>query len=158
MQKQPADVQRKVIPRWREAWRTPAAELVSANRAGFFVPTAALDRAADAWRREGTPWSVVEFLSANAVLGIDDPVYTRAILDAVSDDDLSPGVAALMPAHGPAGKESVELPFGTEDLAASYRMRIAAIRRSLHRYPRNPIAYIEAARLHVLLGQNIPAS
>ncbi|MFT3728605.1 MAG: hypothetical protein QM759_12340 [Terricaulis sp.] len=158
MEKKQPKVDRKVIPRWRSLGETPQVELGAASnipRKGSTIqmPTDALD----SWRANPTIESASELLAAAPLFGPSPEIAPAARFLRKNVDVLSSGVERIVEWYEartaiPVG-DTVGAPIAEEDA----RKNIGALKRELTLAPANPIANVELARLHSVLGQAKPA-
>jgi tetratricopeptide (TPR) repeat protein len=149
MQKQPKNDARKVVPRWRELWRTPKAELKSSTQkqtANVEKLEADSRSAIDGWLKDPNLYNAEKIFSLAAV-GIETP---SAPIEALRQADHI--ASPLRNFSIRLSKPTAELLIDDEDVGET-RQKIAALKSVTKLHPRNPIVYVEVARLYALLGQ-----
>jgi tetratricopeptide (TPR) repeat protein len=158
MEKQQPKVDRKVIPRWRSLIDTPAAELVPSStieRRGSTIEMPA--DVLDAWRRDQTIESASELLAIAPMFGPRPDITPAATFLRQHLELVSPGVEGLVEWYeariAVASGDGARKPIAPEDA----RKGIRELKGDIKRTPSNPIAMVERARLHSILGQSEPA-
>lgn len=153
MQKQPDKIDRKMVPRWRGLAFTPAAELRSANkRPGPHTPIVGAVEAREEWAAARTPWAAAEVVAASTFLGKDAVADEAVAYLSCMLGDLAPGLRQMVISYSD-DKVVAENDGGIPtDKYVRFRA-ISELKSLIDVYPKNPIPYVEIARLQVSLGQ-----
>jgi hypothetical protein len=138
MQRGPTERDRKVVPRWRQLGRTPAAELISANKR---LPTShggllELQEQEANWKENKTLGSAADLLPLAIVLG-NDSLATQVAEFVMAQ---ATGPTLLRQVAGEQLRQGGNHPERNPLLGINYyRAKIALAKRQLELYPRNSI-------------------
>lgn len=156
MQRQPSNDARKVVPRWRELWRTPSAELTASVSAR---PSTDISMRPDylAALNNWTPSASLqahEQVLALSMLGIEIRHEFGASAAILSDDEARPALKRLA-----RSRLFHSLPERSEPpVAENFRRRkISITKEAITKNPRSSIHHVELARLYATGGQIVKA-
>jgi hypothetical protein len=152
MQQRPNNDDRKVVPRWRQFWRTPHSELRNSNLVREATPVLSTS----AWLDAVGKWSASDSISTReqlvslSALGIMTPESEQARALLRDDENARPLLRKL--AQRNVSDEEYEA--YSDPSENERRAQISLLKDRIALSPRNAIAYVEIARLYSLAGQN----
>lgn len=147
---------RKIIPRWRDFLTTAAlGELTSTTTRPTYAPTEAdLAEAHSAWLENKTLWHALDLIGSAFSVGVNDASTIEAAKYIAREHFHSSPKAGLALAlrmlGGTADNTSI---LDAEDESGDTRAQIHERRRQTQTEPRNPIAWVDLARLYTVAGQ-----
>lgn len=168
MDQAPENIQRQVVPRWRQIHRTRPEELRSSAPPDMEWQDALRTRqeqevavALSRWRDDPTLENASELVDASFMTDHVDIAIGAAhqiLADNSSATDAAKDIARCM-RFGPTFKGSQDsvVPsdiFDPTRKREKTRYEISAIKKQLKIYPRNPLLYVEAARHYSTLAQH----
>ena len=155
---QPKELERKVVPRWRQLTRTQPDELRSAL--GRASPIDGSDEELEicitAWEQDKTLENAADLASAGFVLGKPE-VAQRAAMQIVRNGNASPSIKMLSKRllEGDVGFSGALKSLEEQHNNANQTIRY--LRQRWSEFPRNPFLRVEAARAYLTRRQIPPA-
>ncbi len=154
---------RRVIPRWRSVHTTrKIGELSSLRLASGRIKAnhvEELKRLGSRWQLQRTIENAGEFIGLAELLGKKDRLSIEAAEQVASNGDSAHGLrlfANSFLSESPCPTIGINTPLN--DRTETIRKQIQTLKTSLINYVRNPVGWVELARLYQMIGQSDQAS
>lgn len=155
MQTPPNELKRLIVPRWRSPQKTPLAELQNHRPQSPVNPLVVteLEECIADWSSQKSAEAATELLWASSVFGVTE-ASSRSLGEISSANDLTEEIrseADDLFRSGPASQSQMSLHF--DEATAILRERLKHLKRASSLYSKDPIVYVELARIYSRLGQ-----